>query len=108
MAKYNLDKLIKVRVCDFTPSVWYEYKTYKPRTFFRWAERKAGIYSALGGNFKGDKIDGHTVMGGELYENPEVVLSFQNDFTYRRSFKTLKDAEKFAKEITTSKGWVIL
>ena len=109
MIKYNLDKLVKVRVIDFYPSVWYKFLKGKEKKYFWQTEIKQGIYfDCLGLKYLEDqKLENHTLMDNVVNENPEVRLSFQGGYETKKYFLTLKEAEDFSNELTKGKNWLL-
>lgn len=108
MNKFNLEKLVKVRVNDFYPSIWYYYFTFKPKKYFWQSERKEGVYREM---LEMEYIKGvpknHTLKNNVIYENPEVVMYFQGGVETKKYFDNLKDAQAFAEEITKGKNWLL-
>lgn len=99
MELYNLDKLIKVKVNDFFPSIWYEY--LPERNIFGHITRKEGIYKQIYGTYLGMNCPkNHTFINGQIMENPEVVLKYEGNIEKTYYFNNYEDAIKFAKEIT--------
>ena len=109
MKKYNLDKLVKVRVIDFYPSVWCKFIEGKEKKYFWQTETKEGIYSCyINLKYLGDKdLKNHTIINGIVYENPEVELSFEGDVSTKKYFLTLDEAQLFANKLTKGKNWLL-
>jgi hypothetical protein len=108
MNKFNLDKLVKVRVNDFYPSNWYYYFTFKPKKYFWQSERKEGTYrKVLEMEYIKDVPKNHTLKDGVIYENPEVVMHFQGGIETNKYFDNIDKAQAFAEELTKGKNWLL-
>lgn len=107
MTKYNLDKLIKVKVSDFYPAIWYEYRLEKK--YFGFIFQKEGIYDdCIKYEYLGFKIpEGHILKDKVLYEKPEVLMTFVSGYKTVKIFDTLEEAKTFAEEITKGKNWLL-
>lgn len=108
MNKYNLKKLIKVRLLGAQPS-WYEIREEKK--FLGIIVRKAGIYNTMSftdGDFysKNKLPENHFIKDGKIYENPEVTLYYQDGIRKTYIFETFEAAKKFSDDITNSKNWI--
>ena len=105
MEKYNLDKLVRIKVNDFHESKWYSFKEEKKSWFNK---QKRGFYR----NFidltyiSEDCPLNHTLKNGIVYENPEVILSYEGNISKTYYFKTLDEAEKFASHFSVEGRWV--
>lgn len=108
MDKFNLDKLVRVRVNDFYPSCWFVYLTFKPKKYFWQTEIKEGVYREfIDAEYVGDTPKNHTLKDGIVYENPEVIMFFQGGVETKKYFDTLEEAKTFATEITKGKNWLL-
>ncbi len=102
MDLYNLEKLVKIEVCDFYPSVWYTWKPKK--TFLGMTTQKEGVYFSVWDSFETTTIPKNLVLKNDtLYEKPIVTLYYESkaEKTYR--FETLQEANEFmdkAKELS--------
>lgn len=104
MIKYNLDKLVKIHYHDFMPAYWYSYK--KEKRFFGIVIQKCGIYENILGDYIGFDIpENHTLEGFVIYENPKVILSYENDEDVVYYFENFMDAKKFADKISNNGRW---
>lgn len=105
MEKYNLDKLIKVVINDKYHARWFSYKKEKRFLWFR--TRKEGFYEWVWDEFVGvDVPKNHFMKDGVLYEKPEVVLCYQNDYTKTYYFDTYLEAQTFASNLTNDKKYI--
>lgn len=108
MNKFNLEKLVKVRVNDFYPSKWYYYFTFKPKKYFWQSERKEGVYiDMFEMEYVKDVPKNHTLKNGVIYENPEVVMYFQGGVETKKYFDNIDEAQAFAEELTKGKNWLL-
>ncbi len=108
MNKFNLEKLVKVRVNDFCPSKWYYYFTFKPKKYFWQSERKEGVHLVIVDiEYIKDVPKNHTLTNGVIYENPEVVMYFQGGVETIKYFDNLDKAQAFAEELTKGKNWLL-
>jgi hypothetical protein len=108
MQKFNLDKLVKVKVNDFHPSQWYHYFKHKPKKYFWQSEQKEGVYIRLmEWSYMGKVSKIHVLKNGVIYEKPEVKMYFQNGIETTKSFESLKEAKVFAELITVGKNWLL-
>jgi hypothetical protein len=105
MNKYNLDKLIKVELNDIYPARWYTMKPEK-RFFKVFVTQRAGIYQDFGPYLGMNVPENHLIKDGKIYEYPEVILHYENDFSKTYYFKTYDEAKKFADEITETGRWI--
>lgn len=105
MNKYNLDKLVKVECNDFHYTMWYKYK--KEKKFLGFVTQKEGIYEEVwGSNYLGLEVPkNHILKDGKIYENPEVILYFQNNHSKVYYFNSFDEAKKFADKITAQGRW---
>ncbi len=108
MDRYNLENLVRVRVNGFWKSKWYFYFTHKPKKYFWQIERKEGVYRHLISMeyYSKDVPENHTLIDGEIYENPEVIMFFQGGQKAIKYFENTKDANAFAEKITKGKNWL--
>lgn len=105
MEKYNLDKLVKVECSDFYESVYYSYQ--KEKKFLGITIRKEGIYDELFENYIGfDLPQYHTLIDNEVYNNPEVILYYQGNYSKTYYFDSYDEAKKFADDITKLGRWL--
>jgi len=101
MEFYKVDSIIKVRVSDFYKSSAYAYIPEK---------RFAGIKTSNGGyyyigvfskSYIGNNVPkNHTLIGGVLYENPEVRIYYKGGKERSFYFDTYDKAVEFAKKVT--------
>jgi hypothetical protein len=103
MEKYNLEMLIKVKVRDFIKTGLIIYKKRN-----KWFGVKEGFYKQLlGSSFIGKNCpDNCTFKDGSVYCNPMVTLYYQSNIEKHYYFKTLKEAENFAKGLTDKSNWI--
>ena len=108
MNKYNLDKLVKVKVSDFYPCIWYRYFEEVKKKYF-WSEHiKAGVYNVFLGNTYVGKAPSYCVVKeGNVYEKPKVTLNFDSDVETIKYFDTLDEAKTFSDELTKGKNWLL-
>ncbi|MHB8871065.1 MAG: hypothetical protein ACYC5G_01235 [Candidatus Doudnabacteria bacterium] len=105
MERYNLDKLIKVVVNDAYQSRRYEFK--KEKSFLGRITTKEGFYYWLDGSYLGmEAPKNHFIKEGKMYEKPEVVLCFENDYQKTYYFDSLELAETFARDLTNARNWI--
>jgi len=109
MNKFNLDKLVKVKVNDFYPSNWYKFIKGKQKKYFWQTSTKEGIYfdGFTLEYCKDQNIKNHTLIDNVLHENPEVKLYFQGGQETIKYFLTLDEAQAFADELTKGKNWLL-
>lgn len=109
MKKYNLDKLVKVKVSGFYQSKWYMFVKEKKAKYFWQDSWKEGFYfDFVGLKFKGIKPPkGHVLKDGIVFEKPEVKMYLQGGVETTKYFDTLKKAQDFANEITIGKNWLL-
>ena len=109
MSKYNLDKLVKVKVNDFYQSTWYVFKKGVPKQYFWQIEVKEGFYiDVVGLKYKGVSVpEGHFLRLGIVYEKPEVVMWYKGDVMTRKYFDTIEQAQSFSDELTIGKNWLL-
>lgn len=105
MIKYNLDKLIRVRVLTHRESDEFHYMEERKRW---WGHTdKEGIYYGWTGKYRSITPPiNHTLTNSIVYENPRVILNYQGDIVKVYHFETYKEAEKFADKITNDKKWI--
>ena len=109
MVKYNLDKLVKVKTYDFTPSVWYKYIKGKKKKYFWQTEYIEGVYNTcLGFTYVGEAPKNHVLKDGVVLEKPEVELYFQSGIETSKFFDSLIEAERFVEELTNSRSWILI
>ena len=102
ITKYNLDKLIKVKCSDLTPSVWYEYRP--ERKFLGIVLRRAGVYDLFG---RGKDIsEYHILKDGVVYELPSVRLYYEDGHAKDYVFDTFEQARAFADKYTFGLRWI--
>lgn len=105
MIKYNLDKLIRVKLCDFTPHVWYQWLDEKK--FLGLTIRKAGVYDKFGHYYEGTNAPENCVIkDGEVFEKPCVILTYVSDIQKVYYFDSFKEAEEFANKMTSTINWI--
>jgi len=109
MNKYNLDKLVKVRVYDFHPSTSYIFMKEKKAKYFWQDSCEEGVYKSFGGLVsKGIKTpENHVIKDGIVFEKPEVTMYLQGGISTTKYFETLIESEEFANSITTGKNWLL-
>lgn len=106
MTKYNLDKLVKVRVNDFYRTPWYKYND-KPKKYF-WHIKKGFYHDCFGIHYVGHETPkNHKLKNGIVYENPNVVMTFQGGVTTKKYFLTLDEALAYVESITKGKNWLL-
>jgi len=105
MEKYNLDKLIKLQYNDYYPSRDIRYqKEYK---FLGFIIRKEGFYSKYFSSYISEELPkNHTFKNGVVYENPEVILYYQEKYSKTYYFDSPNDAKKFFDKITAIGRWL--
>lgn len=104
MTKYNLEKLVKIECNDFYPARFYSYK--KEKKFFGFVTQKEGFYSNTLYNYLGlEAPKNYTLKNGVLYENPQVILYYQSDYSKTYYFNSFDEAKKFSDEITKKGRW---
>jgi hypothetical protein len=110
MEKFNLEKLVKVKLVDFEKSIWYFYFPHKPKKYFWQSEQKEGIYiESIGGfDYKKDILKNHTVKDGIVYINPRVIMYFESNIATEKYFDNIEQAKSFAEEITNGKNWLLI
>lgn len=100
---YNLQQLIKISIKGFQKSNYYEYRESKRRWFRKSSPEgiwRTYIYEGhIYEGYIGKSLKNHTVLNGIVYENPKVILYFNNDHTVDKSFKTLEEALNFGNKI---------
>ena len=50
--------------------------------------------------------NGHTLKNGIVYENPEVILSYEGDISKNYYFETYEEAKQFALRFTKGENWL--
>ena len=106
MIKYNLDKLIRVRLLNYRVSDDYYYRKEK-RRWWGYVE-KEGVYCGWTGEYVGlEPPINHTMTSSTIYENPRVILDYQSDIRKVYYFERFEDAVKFANELTEGKNWIV-
>ena len=106
MNKFNLEKLVKVKVIDFYPSTWYYYIPFNKKRYF-W-QKKEGIYLKILDTYYKDVPKNHKLKDNIVYENPQVLMYFQGGIKKIKHFNTLIEAQSFAEEITKGKNWLFI
>lgn len=108
-SKYNLEKLVKVRVNDFCPARHFKYLTEKPKKYFWQTYRKEGVYfCAFTVDYVDEIPDDLFVKDNNVYEKPEVILIFESGVETTRYFDTYEAALTFAKELTKGENWLLI
>lgn len=92
MSKYNLEKLIKVKIVEPKISNWYRYKKKIPIL------RKNGIYDRMH-NFYGQDVEFHYVENGVVYEYAKCILLFENDVEITYHYKLASGAKVMARDV---------
>lgn len=106
MDKYNLDKLVKVECNNFKLARFYRYE--KEKKFLGFVIQKEGVYVEISNKYVGlEAPKNHTVKNGMIFENPEVILHYQDGHSKAYYFNSLEEAEKFSDEITTLGRWLL-
>lgn len=106
MEKYNLEKLVSVKVYDFYRSNQYVYLEYRPRTFWM-GEQEAGIYHKIFDYPLGNDVPvGHVLIDKVVYEKPAVKLCFQGGVKLTKVFDSYEEAKSFANIITQGRHWL--
>lgn len=103
MTKYNLDKIVKITVCDFFPARYFTYN--KEVKFLGVIIKKSGIYDFIG-YFAGYIPENHTLKENVLYENPEVEIWFQDKSRMKFYFNSFEEAKRFEEKITKTGNWL--
>jgi hypothetical protein len=105
MEKYNLDKLVRVKVNDFYKSKWFVFQEEKKCWFNK---QKRGFYQdCIGLTYISEACPlNHTLKNGIVYENPEVILSYEGGISKTYFFETLDEAKKFASQFSVEGRWV--
>lgn len=105
MEKYNLDKLVKVECKDFYPTDRYYY--LKEIKFLGIIIRKEGIYEIfIKTKYLGFNVPKfYTLINDEVYNNPEVILYYQGNYSKTYYFDTYDEAKKFADKVTELGRW---
>lgn len=108
MNKYNLDKLVSVRLHDKHPSVWYEFR--KEKTLLGFVIQKEGLYTTIfsNGPIADEKTKNLFVIDGKVYEKPECVLCFQDQTRMNIIFETLQEAKDKQAELTAGRNWITI
>lgn len=104
MNLYNLEKLVKIEVCDFYLSVWYVWKPQKK--FLGFITQEEGVYlDAMGGIFESKKIPDNLILkNGKLYNKPMVTLYYESKIEKTYRFETLKEANEFRDKVKELSG----
>lgn len=103
MDLYNLEKLVKIEVCGFYPSVWYTWKPKK--TILGITTQKEGIYHNVWNSFETEKIPDNLVLKNEiLYNKPIVTLYYESKIEKTYRFDTLKEANEFRDKVKELSG----
>ena len=103
MERYNLEKLVKIKCNNFYPAKFWTYK--RKISIFGITLRKEGFYS----NFKlysSTIPEYHSLINGELFENPVVILYFGVNIIKCIYFDSYEKATEFAKVITLNGKWL--
>lgn len=103
--KYNVDKLIKVRLDDFCESKFYRFIEPK-EYFFGLIKAKSFIYCHISREVVLTLPFYYVIMDNKVMEKPRVTLYFQDNINEDFYFETYDDAKAFYHEITTSGVWV--
>ena len=110
-AHYNLNKIIKIRVCDFHEDNWHCYKP--ERKFFGMIVRPAGVYSVIGGSFicrvdeMKEKMATYVFRDNDVFHKPECILFFEDGHQVSHPCETIDEAMKKAEEIKAQCGkWI--
>jgi hypothetical protein len=105
MEKYNLEKLVRVKVNNFWKSKWFVFKEGK-QSFFN--KQKRGFYQDCIGltYISEDCPKNHTLKNGVVYENPEVILSYEGGISKTYYFDKLEDAKDFANKFVVDGKWI--
>lgn len=105
MTKYNLDKLIRVKLCGFTPHSWYQWLDEKK--FLGLTIRRAGVYDKFGHYYEGiDALENCVIKDGEVFEKPCVILTYVSEIQKVYYFGSFEEADEFANKITSSIKWI--
>tara|TARA_R110000851_G_scaffold99353_1_gene214395 strand:+ start:798 stop:1127 length:330 start_codon:yes stop_codon:yes gene_type:complete len=108
MQKFNLDKLVKVKVNDFHLSHWFHYLKHKPKKYFWQSEWKEGVYTrVMEWSYIGEIPINYALKAGLIYEKPEVKMYFQGGVEAIKYFDSLSEAKVFAELITVGKNWLL-
>jgi hypothetical protein len=104
MEKYNLDKLVKVECNDFYISRRYDYQN--EIKFLGITISKEGIYDNLYHKYLGfDPPQYYTLKDKEIYNNPEVILHYQGNYSKTYYFDSYNEAKNFSDKITELGRW---
>ena len=104
--KYNLERLVKIEVRDFTINSWYRYK--KEIKFLWFITTYEGYYGFLN-TYLGVLPPTNTVLiDGRVMNLPRCTLYFNEDHEYTKTFKTYDEAKLFGNRYSEKYGkWVI-
>jgi hypothetical protein len=105
MIKYNTDKLIKVECHDFTQSLHYSY--LKEKKSFWGSTKKEGVYHNIFDYYmEPEELEYYTIKDGKVFENPVVILHYQNDISKSYYFDDFESAKRFADNLTNDRKWI--
>jgi hypothetical protein len=115
--KYNINKIVRIKVKDFAPSRWHVWKD--EIKLFGLVTRKAGVYNDVTDNYVCAEIpkDWECVLkDGQIVNKPQVVIYFQSGIEKTVSFETLAAAEMYSNSLELARtssspdypsGWLI-
>jgi hypothetical protein len=104
MKKYNLDKLVKVECNNFYYSMRYSYQ--KKIKFLGITIKKEGIYDDLFREYLGfDPPKNHSLIDNVVYNNPDVTLYYQGNYSKTYHFDSYNEAKNFSDKITEIGRW---
>lgn len=103
--KYNVDKLIKVRLDDFCESKFYRFIETK-KCFFGLIKAQSFVYCHISREVIDSLPVYYTIIDKKVMEKPRVMLYFQDKITEEFYFETYDDAKVFYREITASGVWI--
>lgn len=105
--RYNLDKLIKVKILDTCESSWYSYQS--PIKVFGFTLRKECIKGLWGPDYEiSSPPEHHFLLCGVVYEKPECRLTFEGNHSLKIVYDTLQEAKNKAIDITNGKNYLIV
>ena len=106
MKKFNKDKLVSIKIQDFTESSYYIYK--ERTTFLGICTREEGFYSWIYNNLEPEEhiLKNHIIKDNKVYNYPYVLLTYQNNDGKRYDFNTMGEAIIFHDEISKDINWI--
>lgn len=104
MAHFNLDKLVRIYVKDYTESVRYDYVTEK--RFLGIRVRKEGFVDTWYGDYLKELPSDYTFKDGKVYAKPICKLNFQEGYELEYVFDNFKEAVKFRDETIAGRNYI--